>query len=313
LLTDATQRTKALLALWLAVAIWASTFVVSQDTLTQVGPAVLTTARFAVAAVILVAASLLRGASLGDLLGKAPAFCGITGVALYYGLQNIGLMTTGAGTAALLQAALPIATAGLAIGWLGERLSGRELVGVALSVLGIMLIVGVGIPEPGMGELAILSGVVAYAVYTAYLHRYSADVDPLDLATGSALYGLVLLTPWALWELINDGTPQFSVGLLGAIGYLGALGSASTLLLWTAGVRRVSATTAGAFTGAIPALGYLFALATGEPLSWVKLGGGFTSLLGIALASTTNRARHRHDPTPAATTNPLVAGEDGGG
>lgn len=80
--TRTTERPRALLALWVAVAIWASTFVVSQDALAQVGPGFLTAARFAVASMILVPGALRRGANWRFLLGRQAQVCGLTGVAL---------------------------------------------------------------------------------------------------------------------------------------------------------------------------------------------------------------------------------------
>ena len=50
---------------------------------------------------------------------------GLTGVSLYFGLQNIGLLFTSAGNAALINGSIPAITAILAVLCLGERLSPR--------------------------------------------------------------------------------------------------------------------------------------------------------------------------------------------
>ena len=108
------SRAAPLLAQVAAVLVWATTFVVSSDALATVSPGVLTVLRFALATVLLLPLALRRG-GLGRVLGtRTAAVLGLTGVAAYYGLQNIGLLSTAPGTAALLQAVLPIAATVLA-------------------------------------------------------------------------------------------------------------------------------------------------------------------------------------------------------
>src|SRR4051794_19330232 len=91
------RRAAPLVALASAVLIWATTFVVSADALATASPAVLTLARFGLAVTVLVPlAARLRGwGALGHVCRSArTAALGLTGVAAYYGLQNLGLTYT---------------------------------------------------------------------------------------------------------------------------------------------------------------------------------------------------------------------------
>jgi drug/metabolite transporter (DMT)-like permease len=98
-------------------------------------------------------------------VSRAPtvAVLGATGVAAYCGLQNLGLVTTRAGTAAVLQAALPIATSAIAGLWLGERLTRGLLAGLALATIGVALVASQAAAEASPGAALIATGVVAYA------------------------------------------------------------------------------------------------------------------------------------------------------
>ncbi len=279
------RRLPGLLALWSAVVIWASTFIVSKKGLEELGPGTLSTARFAIAAVLLISLVLIQGGHIGRVLTPQHAVLGLTGVALYFGLQNVGLEHTDASTAALLQALLPPLTAVLAGAWLRERPSGSQLIGLAVVVIGVLLVVGLGVPDAGIGELAIVFGIAAYAMYTVLLRSMAPDTDPLVVAAGSAVYGSFMLCPWLGWELMTHGVPVVTGGTLIPVLYLGVVASALTLYLWSAGVAAVTATTAGAFTGAIPALGYVFALAAGEGFDWAKTLGGTLAVLGVVWAS----------------------------
>lgn len=272
------------LALAVAVALWGTTFVVSDTALQSMSPAVLTVARFAVALLVLGPAAAGRG-GLVALLRSAPvAVLGATGVAAYYGLQNLGLVTTGAGTAAVLQAGLPVATGLLAVVWLRERLSRGLVAGLGLATVGVMLVAGQVATEASPGAALIAVGVLAYAVYTVVL-RQQRERDPIVLATATCSWGLVFLLPWLIGEwLFDNARLDVERGSIAVLVYLGLAASALTLLLWTYGASRVPAATAGVFTAAIPGVGYLCAVVAGEPSSWAKTGGSVLSLLGAAVA-----------------------------
>jgi drug/metabolite transporter (DMT)-like permease len=321
------NRAAPLTALAGAVVIWATTFVVSADALATASPAVLTVARFALAVTVLVplAARLAGWDALRRVLGSArTAALGLTGVAAYYGLQNLGLDYTTAGTAALLQAVLPVATAALAAVVLPERLTPGTAAGLVLATVGVVLVASAD-AQVDRGAVLVVSGVIAYAVYTVLLRsgrsqspgdgsrttHTSAGVvkpdslgDSVALAAATAIWGLGFLLPWQAWEVVA-GRSALPVGAYAVADtlYLGLVGSGGTLLLWTYGASRTPASVSGVLTAAIPALGYAFAVATGEPASWLKTVGGALALVGVLLAAraTTYRSALGADGRSRAT------------
>lgn len=287
-----------LAALATAVLIWATTFVVSATALATTSPAVLTVLRFALGAAVLVLLAVRRG-RLGRVL-RVPVtvVLGLTGVAAYYGLQNLGLLYTSAGTAALLQAVLLVATAALAAIVLREQVAVGTLVGLVLATAGVVLVASAG-ARVDRGAVLVVAGVLAYAVYTVLLRRLGggasfqaagtntvSTADPVVLAAGTAVWGLVLLVPWQAWELAA-GRSQLPVGTaaISATLYLGVVASGGTLLLWTYGAGRTPASVSGVLTAAIPALGYALAVLTGEQPTWSKTVGGILAVAGVVLAS----------------------------
>ena len=287
-------RGLALLALSTTVLVWASTFIVSDRVLAETGPAALTFARFAIGSLVLLPFGIAGGLRVHGLFRPEYMVCGLTGVAMYYGLQNVGLLFTSPDSAALLQAALPVLTAVLGMWWLGERLDARQVAGVALTVLGVVLVVQPdGARFDLLGNVIVLVGVAAYAYYTAYVRRVGTDLKPVVLASASGVWGLVFLTPWLLWEIGEQGFRSPSPDGWLAITYLGVVASGLTLLLWTYALRRVPAAVAGTFTGGIPAVGYLFAVLAGEPLVGSQLLGGTVALAGVLLSATSRRERER--------------------
>jgi drug/metabolite transporter (DMT)-like permease len=232
---------------------------------------------------------------------RAPvtAVLGLTGVAAYYGLQNIGLLSATAGTAALLQAVLPVAATALAITFLRERPTGASFVGLALATLGVVLVASTTARlDPGV--VLIVAGVLGYAVYTIVLRhigttgsdgnratgRVNGRTDPVVLAAATAVWGLVFLLPWQLWEIITarailPSTPFAVVATL----YLGFVASGGSLLLWTYGATRVPASISGVLTAVIPALGYALAVSTGEQATWTRTVGGVLAVAGVIITA----------------------------
>jgi drug/metabolite transporter (DMT)-like permease len=276
-----------------AVLIWSTTFPVSDDAVTVMSPAVLTTLRFTLACVSLVPLILrrqvARAAPMRPLLfSRAGAFLGLTGVAIYYALQNVGLVYTTAGTASLMQALLPAATAVIAARFLGERLGTRVVLGLLLSTAGVALVAS-GAARLDAGAVLIGVGVVCYGGYTVALRRWSTCgpvwTDPVALAVTTSSWGVILLLPWLAGE-VAFGQARWPHTLVawGELVYLGVLPSGLALLLWTYGAARVRATVSGVLTAAMPVVGYAFSVVLGEPATWEKTGGGVLAVGGMLVA-----------------------------
>lgn len=305
----------AVLALVASVLIWGTTFVVSASTLASLSPAALTVARFAVALLLLGPLAAGRGGLGHAVRSGRVAALGATGVAAYFGLQNIGLLTTSAGTAALLQAALPVAIAVLAATCLRERYTARVVVGLILATAGVVLVAGGDRAGLGPGAVLILLGVLGYAIYTVLL-RGQPDSDPIVLATATCMWGLLWLLPWQVWE-IAVGAARLSLDRAAALSvlYLGVAASALTLLLWTYGASRLPGSTSGAFTAMIPAVGYVCAVLSGESATSAKTAGSFLAVFGTVLvmckrAGTMSRSHHDEgvNATGLAATRPIARG-----
>jgi drug/metabolite transporter (DMT)-like permease len=91
------------------------------------GPFTVGVLRFSIAWVILAPCAFRQGYRLG--LSVQPVFLlsGLTGIALYTAITNVGLVFTSASSAALVQAAIPAVTTLLSVLLLKERVSPRQL------------------------------------------------------------------------------------------------------------------------------------------------------------------------------------------
>jgi DME family drug/metabolite transporter len=216
------------------------------------GPLLVGWARLAVAAPCLLAtAALFRARPLvaparGDGLALAAAGAAM---AAYQVCYFTAVTLAGIAVTALLAiCSAPLMIALLAALYLGERLTRAVRVSLGLAVLGTALLV-IGSRGPGevagrsaLGALLALGAGLSYAVYAVGTKRLLARAAPLPLAAATFTLAALLITPVLLAE------PSVRRPLAEAwplLVYLGVGPTALAYILFTAGLRRVPATTAG--------------------------------------------------------------------
>lgn len=306
-------------ALVAAMALWGTSFVATKVVLDHVPPLTLAALRFVVALAVLLPLTLRTGRR--PTLGLDAALLGLTGMALFFVCQNLGLRFASAGTAALvLNGGIPILTTLLAALLLRERLAGARLVGTVAGVGGVLALVllgsGHGAASPGGSVAALgvglllLAAAAAAAAYMLLGRRAFAGGDALALTTGATGYGLLFTAPAAAAEvaLVGVGRPTGTDLLL--LLYLGAGCSALPFVLWGYALARLEACQVAVLGN----LELLFAVAFAaillrEPLPPAHLAGGALILIGVWLAARPQRARRpdtRSAPAAAPANDPWV-------
>jgi len=287
-----------LAALVITVLIWGSTFVVTKLALRAWAPLQLSVARFLIAYAVLLLPARRRGYSWRMLRDPVYLRFGLTGVALFFGLQNLGLLWTTAASASFIHAGTPAIIVLVAAALLEERMRRLQYIGVGLAVAGAMLVAGAGGPN-GEGAMSILGNAllvgsaVAWAFYTVDGRRLGVDHDPLVITTASIGCGLLILVPLAVAEISWAGSPKWDPIALGAVLYLGVAASAMTLYLWNAALRTVSAGVAASFINLVPLVGAALAVVAGEHLTLQQAAGGVLALGGVWLSSRQGSAPER--------------------
>lgn len=265
-------------------AIWGGAFPMLRVAAPAFGPVALIGVRVAVAAIVLLA--LLR--ARGRLLEKAgPLFVlSMLNTAVPFTLFAYATLGVSAGTASLLNATTPMFGAMLAFFWLGERLSGLQVLGIALGFGGIASIVWNEIgTHADASALAVAAGLVGAALYGAaasYARRRLDGVDPMVVATGCVCGAALVMVPAA--ALTWPGAMPGALAWASAVG-LGVLCTALAYVLYFRLLPRIGAARAVTVTFLIPVFGILWGAALlGEPLTLALLAGAAVVLLGTGLA-----------------------------
>lgn len=279
-----------------ATATWGGTFIATKLALQEASPATLVFLRFGMGVLILGAAVLLRRQFALPSRNEWGYFAlvGFVGVTFHQWLQATGLQTAAATTTAWIVATIPVFTALLGWLFLKERLTVRQVSGIGLAALGVLLIVSKGnlaalaagnFGTPG--DFLILISAVNWAAFSI-LSRRGLEQHP---ATRMMFY--VMLTGWAfsaLW-LFGFGpglreVPSFTPGGWMNILILGVFGSGLAYIAWYDALKAMPAGQLGAFIYVEPLVTMvLAAFLLGEAVTFVSLLGGAATIAGVYLVN----------------------------
>ena len=283
-------RAVALLAVIGATIIWGSSSVVTKIALTDVPPTLLAFARLALAYLIL---RLLVARSRGrPARGPLPALLGLTGFAGFVLLRNLGLGAAPASHGSLIEGgATPALGMLLALALLAERPSTRRLTGMVASLAGVGIAVLPGIEGSMSASLGsdsvLLAGTSCFALYTVLGRRACAEGGSLGVVVGAMRYGLLILAPFALAELVVTGAPTLTPVALCALIYLGVACSGAAYALWGYGLSHLPAGQVALLSNLELVCGIVVAAGlAGEAFTPLQIGGAALVLAGIWFGTT---------------------------
>lgn len=276
-------------AIGLFCLLWSYAFVAGKIGVTHCPPLILLAARFSLAGILILCATLARGDwSLSWRDAVIFAVLGIANNALYLGLGYTGLQSVSAGLGGLIVSANPVFTAALAALLLGEGMTWRKASGLLLGIIGVTLIVwhrlsvGTDSLHGIIFTLASLASIVAGTI----LFKLLAPRGSLWIGNGvQNLAAGIVLTPVAL-TFADIHAIDFTPSLIGAFAFLVLGGSILAYWLWFHLLKVCGATAASAYHFLMPPLGMLFAyLVLGEHVEARDLLGIIPVALGIYLVT----------------------------
>ncbi len=159
---------------------WAGNFIVGRAFHGTIPPAGLAFWRWAIALVILLPFAASPVVAQRELIArhwKMLTLMGLMGVAAFSTLLFTGLSLTTATNALLLNSTAPVLI--VLVGWIvvGERVTARQALGIAVSLAGVTAIVfkgswaGVRALDFGVGDLWVVAAATVWAAYTVLLRR----------------------------------------------------------------------------------------------------------------------------------------------
>ncbi|GAA1580991.1 DMT family transporter [Kribbella sancticallisti] len=293
--------------------LWGSSFPLIRVAAPSLGAAGVTHGRVQVAATILAAVITLNvrtartawravGGAIGPLLLLA-AF----NVALPLTLVATSIVSLNASLAAVLNASTPLFAVGVAAVWLHQAVNRRKAVGVAIGILGVVILVGgASLDLDWSTALAIAASLTAgllYALGGVYTQVRFAETRPLVLATGQQLAAALLLIPASA---MAPPRGPVTAAAASAVLVVGAGATAGGYLLYFWIIRAAGPVAASTVTLIVPIAGSVIGvLWLDEPLTLGLVLG--TAVILTAVGLLIGPARTQYNSTDAAERTEVTA------
>lgn len=272
------------------VVVWATTFVSTKVLLRAFTPLEIMIARFALGFLAL----LIAGKGLMKAQKKQHellfALAGLTGVTLYFLMENIALTYISASLVGVIVAAAPLFTALVATLALRERLNRWFFLGFICAMAGVALSSLAGVSELDLNPLGALLGVGAafvWGVYSVIIRKLGTmGYRTVPLTCRIFGYGLLFLlipacvegfpAPASAWI-----EPLYAANLL----FLGLCASATCFVTWNRAVFLLGPVKTSVYIYAQPVITILSsALILGETMTPVMWLGTALALAGLILS-----------------------------
>lgn len=272
---------------------WAGNSVVGRAIDGAVPPVALAFWRWALAAAIVVTIAPKLRADMAAIRAnlRSLALLSLLGIGMFVVLLYWGLTYTTAINSLLMQSAQPALVLLVAFLMFGERSGPLRIFGIAVSLIGIVVIVAHGSLsvlldlDLNPGDGLILAATLFYAIYSVLL-RGALKLHPLSFAAATFALGALAIVPAYAFELLRGAriAPTTSSAL--AIAYVAVIPSVIGYIFYNRGVELLGAARAGAYMNVMPAFGAAMSMVfLGETLRGFHLVGVGLIAIGILLST----------------------------
>ena len=209
---------------------------------------------------------------------------GFMGYFFSFCLQMLGMNRLTGSVSSLLGAMNPIFIPILAAIFLSERLTLSKVLCVAVSMTGVVIIVGTGGTVDVLGVLLILFSVLLWSGTSIIIRRLAGQYDPMQVTMMAMLVALPFVGGWSLMELQSHTCVLTLPSVLAAL-HMGLIGTAVGHSLWNYSLSKMDASFCSMFYPLQPlTASVLGVLILGEEITANFLVGGAIICCGIVAA-----------------------------
>ena len=218
-------------------------------------------------------------------------FLSSIGFAYNNAISYWAMQYTEAQNALLIQSAGPLFVALWSLALFGVRLTGAQLAGITISLVGVLTIIlrgdfsalaGISFNR---GDLMFASSLVSFGLYSALMPRRPVT-HALSLISFTTCCGAMMLLPFAIWEFSTGVTFKFDLISMTALAYVVIFPSTLAYTFFNRGLALIGPNRAAPFFHLVPVFGSAMAiLLLGEQLRLFHLVGYVLVLAGVVIAS----------------------------
>lgn len=274
---------------------WSGNFVLGRGMHAEIPPLSLSFWRWVIALVILclfAVKHLYRQRQLVQHHSRFIIIQGLLGVAGFNSLIYLAIQTTTAINAVLINSCIPVLIVVCSWAMYREVMTVRQYFGVIVSLFGVVLIIAHGEIDYLLalsfnpGDLLVFAAALTWALYSSNLRNYPKELHPLAYQSGIVVSGLIILTPFYLFELSTVGGFRVTMASISTILYIALFASVLAFIFWNRAVRTIGANRAGPFIHLMPVFSTILAVIfLDETIQRYHLQGIGLIFIGIAMTT----------------------------
>lgn len=218
------------------------------------------------------------------------ALAGLSGITLYFLLENMALVWTLASNASVIVSIAPFFTALLAWKLIGDpRPASNFYIGFLLAIAGICLISFNGqlMAINPIGDLLALLAAITWGFYSIFTRKLAeASLGSMVTTRRIFFYGLVFILPcFFIWPPETGwGVLLHAPNFLNLL-FLGLGASALCFVTWTFALARIGTGPASAYIYLVPVISVTAAAGfLEEPLTPLVIGGCLLAIMGLLVS-----------------------------
>lgn len=288
------SRALAIAALAGTTLSWAGIYIVGDGVVQTIDPISLTFLRWGPAAILLlIIAQLVERPDWRAVLRQWPKLLllGCLGMVGFSILMLEGLRQTSPVNSSLIGASGPVLIAVAAALLLRQRIGWRMIVGLAISLIGVVLVVTQGSWETLLtvgvnpGDLWVILATICWAIYTI-LGRIQSGIPVITSAAVQAVFATIVLG--VIVSFTGLTVPDNTATWVG-VGYIALIGSALAMYFWTFALRTLQPATAGILLNLNPFFTVCLTLIIGGTVGGWEIFGGLVIIAGVVLGTVPGR------------------------
>lgn len=285
------QELKGHLIVLLTIATWGTTYVATKVLLQDFRPLEILVIRFVIGFIALCLIYPRRLPFRNIKQESYFAAAGLSGITLYFLLENIALLYTQAINVGIIIAVAPLLTALFNTLFLGgEKPGSRFYLGFGLAIIGIALISfqeDQQLQLNPIGDLLAFLAALVWAIYSTLMRKISSfGYRTLQTTRRTFFYGLLFMSPLIIvtdFQLSVDKIllPHNLLNIL----FLGLCASAICFVSWNYAVKILGAVKTSLYIYLVPVITVISAVwLLDERLTWLSLFGILLTLLGLLIS-----------------------------
>ena len=280
------------LLILLAVIFWGSSFVATKRVLDELTPETIISLRLIFGSLLLFFIAVLTKRNFSIKIKSHGYILILALIAVFHlWIQVTGLKFTSASNTGWIIGTAPVFMAILALIFFREKIKLLQIAGIAIAVIGLLLLIGRGDITnidliSNKGDLLVLGSAFTWGVYSMVNKKITLSYSPLMTILYLFLMMAIIILPFTInGETINSVLYLSLIGWL-SIFFLGFLCSGVAYVIWAYSLRDLESAKVGAFLYFEPFVTILTAwLLLNESITLLMILSGLIITTGVVLVN----------------------------